>query len=65
MEFNDNTIMPFGIHKGKVLGEIPDKYMLDFYNKFNRGDLYGNFKHFYDYIESNLDAIKSNIKFNR
>lgn len=26
-EFNDESIMPFGIHKGKALANIPDHYL--------------------------------------
>lgn len=62
MEFTDETLMPFGIHKNKPLSQVPDKYLLDFYNAKSRGEVYGDGKKLYDYIENNLDAIKSNIK---
>jgi uncharacterized protein (DUF3820 family) len=31
--FHDDTIMPFGTHAGKTLGEIPDSYWLWFLNQ--------------------------------
>lgn len=51
---NDDSIMPFGIHQGKRLADVPDKYLLWLYeNKKCFGDLKA-------YIEDNLDAIKQN-----
>lgn len=32
MIYNDNTIMPFGIYKGKKLVDIPDDYLVWLYN---------------------------------
>ena len=48
----DKSIMPFGIHKGKQLDQIPDSYLLWLYesNKCS-----GELK---EYIEDNLDVIK-------
>lgn len=36
-KYTDNTIMKFGAHKGKKLGNVPDKYLLWWYteNKSN------------------------------
>ena len=44
--------MPFGIHKGKQLDQIPDSYLLWLYeNNKCSGELK-------EYIEDNLDVIK-------
>lgn len=56
--FTDETIMPFGTHKGKTLANIPDSYFIWFYNTYNRGELYGNYKKLYDYIVENKDSLK-------
>ena len=52
----DDSLMPFGKHRGKKLIEVPDSYLF-WLSKENRvtGELH-------DYIEDNLDAIKENIK---
>jgi len=48
----DNTLMPWGLHKGKPLISVPADYLLWLYdNKKAHGDLK-------DYIKSNLDVLK-------
>jgi uncharacterized protein (DUF3820 family) len=56
MKYDDETIMPFGVHKGKKLKDVPDDYLLFLYQSTN---IYGELK---DYIKDNLEAIKENIK---
>jgi len=50
---NDNTPMPFGIHKGKALANVPGSYLLWLLeNDKCQGDLK-------IYIEDNYDLLKS------
>lgn len=59
--FTDESLMPFGIHKGEKLANVPASYLFSLYcGDRCRGDLK-------DYIEDNLDVIKfemENIKNN-
>lgn len=50
-EFTDESIMPFGKHKGKTLANVPDSHLLWLYDNGRMGRLK-------TYIESNLTAIK-------
>lgn len=53
---DDNSIMPYGKHKGKPLKDVPDDYLLYIYEEgIAKGDLKA-------YILDNLEAIKTNIK---
>jgi len=45
--------MPFGIHKGKKLIDVPGKYLLWLYNE---GNCFGEFQ---DYLEDNIEAFKN------
>ena len=49
---DDNTIMPFGKHKGEKMANVPDAYLLWLYEN---GKCVGEIK---EYIENNLDVIK-------
>jgi uncharacterized protein len=53
---NDNSIMPFGVHKGKALINIPADYLKWLYDN---GKCFGELK---KYIEDNADSIKVEIK---
>jgi uncharacterized protein (DUF3820 family) len=55
-KLTDESFMEFGIHKGKKLAEVPDRYLLGLYNS---GKCFGPIK---TYIGENLDAIKANIE---
>ena len=48
----DKSIMPFGIHKGKQLDQVPDSYLLYLYDNCKCGP------ELKAYIEDNLDVIK-------
>lgn len=51
-----NFKMPFGIHKGKDLENVPASYLKFLYdNQTETKPLFGNLK---TYIEDNLDAIE-------
>ena len=52
MGLTDESLMPFGQHKGKKLVNVPDTYLMWLYeNNKAHGDLK-------EYIEDNLDVIK-------
>jgi uncharacterized protein (DUF3820 family) len=56
MALTDNDTMPFGIHQGKKMANVPAKYLLWL---FENGKCYGEVK---AYIESNLEFLKSEVK---
>ncbi|WP_262246971.1 putative quorum-sensing-regulated virulence factor [Parapedobacter soli] len=53
---SDASLMPFGIHKGKRLIDVPAKYLIWLYEE---NKCHGPLK---DYIEDNMDALKKEIK---
>lgn len=54
-KLTDESPMPYGIHEGKLMEEVPDKYLLWLLeNKKASPPVKA-------YIEENLDAIKENI----
>lgn len=61
---NDRSKMPFGKHKGKMLGSIPDEYLL-----WLHGELEIKCSPFCKplkaYLDENLEAIKANIDANK
>ncbi len=53
---DDNSLMPFGEHKGKKMANVPAKYLLWAYDQtWIRGDVK-------KYIEENLDVLKIQAK---
>jgi uncharacterized protein (DUF3820 family) len=54
----DTDIMPFGIHKGKAMANVPPEYLLWLYEN---NKCYGAVK---DYIAENLETIKTEIAYN-
>lgn len=52
----DESIMPFGIHKGKRLIDVPAQYLIWLYDN---NKCSGPLK---DYIEDNMDALKKEVK---
>jgi hypothetical protein len=59
-QFTDNTLMPFGKHKGKKISHIPDEYLLWLW-----GELELKCSSFArplkDYLDENIEAIKLNV----
>ncbi|WPU91842.1 DUF3820 family protein [Mucilaginibacter sabulilitoris] len=53
--YTDNTLMPWGKHKGVALANVPDDYLKWLYAE---GKAHGDLKR---YIEGNLAAINTNI----
>jgi uncharacterized protein (DUF3820 family) len=53
---DDNSIMRFGLHKGKKLIDVPASYLIFLYeNERCSGDLK-------QYIFDNLDSLKHDVK---
>lgn len=53
----DESIMPFGKHKGEKLANVPPSYLLWLYDE---GKCYGEL---WGYIAENMDAIKAEIEY--
>lgn len=56
-KLNDESIMPYGTHKGKTLANIPDSYFVWAYENDKCSDAIK------EYIEENADVLK--IKVNK
>lgn len=57
---NDESIMPFGKHKGEKLANVPAKYLLWLYDTgCNSGTSHEELK---AYIEDNMDVLKQEVK---
>ena len=55
----DESIMPWGVHKGKQMADVPADYLLWLYeNNKCSGDVKS-------YIVENLDVIKSQIAYSK
>lgn len=57
--WDDETIMPFGAHKGKALANVPADYLLW---AFKQGWSSYNARMLYAYIKENMDALKLETK---
>lgn len=53
---NDNSLMPFGMHRDKKLEDVPARYLLWMYGE---GKLYGELK---KYVEDNKDVLEKQSK---
>lgn len=51
----EETRMPFGKHKGKMMKELPDDYIYYLYSEVN---CYGHVK---QYVDENIDAVIKNL----
>jgi len=55
----DESIMPYGIHKGKKMADVPASYLLWLYeNQKCSGEVKA-------YIRENLDVIKGQIAYDK
>lgn len=55
--FTDETLMPFGLHKGKKMVDVPGHWLI-WYRNTSKGDIGSNRK-LLDYIEDNMDVFKA------
>jgi uncharacterized protein (DUF3820 family) len=53
---HDQSIMPWGMHKGKKMANIPARYLLYLYNNGCSDP------HVRAYINENLDALRQEVK---
>ena len=53
---NDNSLMPFGKHKGKKLANVPAQYLLWC---LVQGDIKTKYPELIEYIEDNYEILKS------
>ena len=56
---DDNSIMPFGKHKGIPLKDVPDDYLYWLHGAGTSNNELA------EYLEDNIDSIKQNINKNR
>jgi len=52
----DESLMPFGVHKGKQLADVPASYLIWLYDN---DKCFGELK---SYIEENLKVLRAEIK---
>ena len=65
MKFTDESVMPFGKHKGKKMANVPAQYLLWIWENTNRGinnAFYRINRNVFDYIEQNLKDLKIEAK---
>jgi hypothetical protein len=63
--WNDETYMPFGEHKGKKLGNIPDSYLQHLHGVYKDTGEYKYYPQFRTYLDDNIDAIRANLLRNK
>jgi uncharacterized protein (DUF3820 family) len=57
-EYTDETLMPFGQHKGKKLIDVPAKYLLWLEGELRRGD----WTDLQAYIKDNKEVLEQQAK---
>lgn len=64
MALTDESIMPFGKHKGKEMANVPASYLLWIYDEWTLPNPRFGFVHqeVKEYIEENLDVLKKEVK---
>lgn len=56
----DTDLMPFGKHKGEMIGNVPDEYLLWLHSELSkRCSPFA--KPLKEYLDENIEAIKANI----
>jgi len=56
MALTDESLMPFGAHKGKPLIDVPASYLIWLYDNNKTG------KELKEYIEDNMQVLKQELK---
>lgn len=59
-ELTDNSLMPFGSHKGKTMANVPAGTLLWYYNNFTTWN--ESQKLVKEYIENNMEVLKQQAK---
>ena len=55
---NDDTLMPFGKHKGKRLGDIPADYLIWLYDQ----EWFQKFEDIFEYVAKNYQHLEKEAK---
>lgn len=65
MKYTDDSLMPWGAHKGKRLSDVPDEYFLFLWEESKRfapgTTARASNKPLFNYIADNIDAIRANV----
>lgn len=56
--FTDNSIMPFGLHRGKKLIDVPAEYLI--FMSSNSG--WNKLSSLGRYVTANIDVLKSQVR---
>lgn len=66
MKLTDESLMPFGKHKGEKMANVPASYLLWLYDEYTMPNPRFGFIHrdVLAYIEENLDVLKEEMKRN-
>ena len=54
----DESPMPFGLHEGKAMANVPADYLLFLWEKNSNKRTYGKMSDVLVYINDNLDALR-------
>ena len=58
----DTDIMPFGLHKGKPMQDVPPKYLMWLYDNIRQSGITTQNELVYNYIHNNMDAIRMELE---
>lgn len=60
---DDNSLIPFGMYKGKKLANVPSRYLMWLYDQFKKEkkELTSYKKELLKYIEDNMDAMDKEL----
>lgn len=66
MKLTDESLMPFGKHKGEKMANVPASYLLWLYDEYTMPNPRIGFIHreVLAYIEENLDVLREEMKKN-
>lgn len=60
--FTDNTVMPFGKHKGRLLKDVPPDYLLWLYDKMRIDEKPGGIKmKLMAYVAANRECLEKEV----
>jgi hypothetical protein len=58
VKLTDASFMPFGVHKGKTMANVPASYLLHLYRTYDEN----NDDAVLDYVKDNLSVLKQEAK---